>query len=415
MIILFQSFLVNCYVGTPYMGKKVGNRYLPVVSLAMTILYTRSNQAVAEWSDRDLSNPDVVKLGLFYIVRVIRRDPSTQEDFQKVVLAGVLEHLPQTSRFLFTHSSLELLAPPQELVGSARICNNADCLQPPITQAPFYFSPDFKFEVGDVLIDFGVPTLYGLVALSASGASCIEWLTEESSESRSDATHTPGRIQSFYTTYKTFFSKVIEEKGVSTTLEVCIFCKKYKFVEGRDASAQPVTLARFLVGYGAKFGIPGMVVEDLALANVHEREFLLSYLSSLAARLQCRQQLGLSRFFSIQRHLLHPSQPEQSRPLDEWATLNAVACGVQKYYFLGHLRVYYPSDIDDNMGSFLVDCVGVLRQNAERRSSRSDELLLKRGGTEQSDDEPEDIDGFLQVFTTKKSWVKLTELSNPSQ
>ncbi|KAG0691562.1 hypothetical protein DFH29DRAFT_88823 [Suillus ampliporus] len=107
--------------------------------------------------------------------------------------------------------------------------------------------------------------------------------------------------------------------------------------------------------------------------------------------------------------------PTASRPLDEWATLNAVACGVQKYYFLGHLRVYYPSDIDDNMGSFLVDCVGVLRQNAERRSSRSDELLLKRGATKQSDDEPEDIDGFLQVFTTKKSWVKLTELSNPSQ
>ncbi|KAG2134201.1 uncharacterized protein EDB93DRAFT_1042619, partial [Suillus bovinus] len=33
--------------------------------------------------------------------------------------------------------------------------------------------------------------------------------------------------------------------------------------------------------------------------------------------------------------------PVGSRPLDEWVTLNTVACGMQKHYFLGHLRVYY--------------------------------------------------------------------------
>ncbi|KAG1753355.1 hypothetical protein EDB19DRAFT_2035262 [Suillus lakei] len=85
----------------------------------------------------------------------------------------------------------------------------------------------------------------------------------------------------FYVAYKTFFSKVIEEKGVSATLEEYIFCKKYNFVEGQDASAQPMMLARFLgalfhafihVGYGAELGIPGMVVEGLALTSVHERE-----------------------------------------------------------------------------------------------------------------------------------------------
>ncbi|KAG1838533.1 hypothetical protein DFJ58DRAFT_125006 [Suillus subalutaceus] len=90
----------------------------------------------------------------------------------------------------------------------------------------------------------------------------------------------------FYAAYKTF-SKIIEERGVSATLEEYIFSKKYNFVEGRDASAQPVMLARFLgglfhafihVGYGAEFGIPGMVVEGLALASVHEYEFLPSYL-----------------------------------------------------------------------------------------------------------------------------------------
>ncbi|KAG1775843.1 hypothetical protein EV702DRAFT_1113344 [Suillus placidus] len=91
----------------------------------------------------------------------------------------------------------------------------------------------------------------------------------------------------FYAAYKTFFSKVIEEKGVSAMLEEYIFSKKYNFVEGRDASAQPVIFSRFLgavfhafihVGYGAEFGIPGMVVEGLALTCVHEYQFLPSYL-----------------------------------------------------------------------------------------------------------------------------------------
>jgi hypothetical protein len=77
-------------------------------------------------------------------------------------------------------------------------------------------------------------------------------------------------LLSFYAAYKSFFSKVIEERGVSATLEEYIFTKKYNFVEGQDASTQPVMLARFLgglfhafihVGYGAEFGIPGMVVE----------------------------------------------------------------------------------------------------------------------------------------------------------
>ncbi|KAG1885889.1 uncharacterized protein F5891DRAFT_1232191 [Suillus fuscotomentosus] len=59
-------------------------------------------------------------------------------------------------------------------------------------------------------------------------------------------------------------------KSLSATLAKYIFSKKYNFIEGRDASAQPVMLARFLgnfshtfthVGYGAELGIPGMIVE----------------------------------------------------------------------------------------------------------------------------------------------------------
>lgn len=92
------------------------------------------------------------------------------------------------------------------------------------------------------------------------------------SEFRLNACNSPLKqfLVSFYAAYRTFFSKVIKEKGLSATLKEYIFSKKYNFTEGRDASTQPVMSARFLgalfhafihVGYGAEFGISGMVVE----------------------------------------------------------------------------------------------------------------------------------------------------------
>ncbi|KAG2346907.1 hypothetical protein BDR05DRAFT_997282 [Suillus weaverae] len=108
--------------------------------------------------------------------------------------------------------------------------------------------------------------------------------------------------------------------------------------------------------------------------------------------------------------------PKGSRPLDEWATSNAVACRGKKLAFLNSLEAYYPSDINEHMGHFLVICVRVLRENGARRSSRFEERILNRGAMEQpNDEEPEDVDGFLHIFTDTPSWVKLTELSNPSQ
>ncbi|KAG1776691.1 hypothetical protein EV702DRAFT_1046016 [Suillus placidus] len=108
--------------------------------------------------------------------------------------------------------------------------------------------------------------------------------------------------------------------------------------------------------------------------------------------------------------------PTGSRPLDEWATSNAVACRGKKLAFLNSLEAYYPSDINEYMGHFLVICVRVLRENGARRSSRFEERILNRGAMEQpNDEEPEDVDGFLHIFTNTPSWVKLTELSNPSQ
>ncbi|KAG2131324.1 hypothetical protein DEU56DRAFT_455247 [Suillus clintonianus] len=138
------------------------------------------------------------------------------------------------------------------------------------------------------------------LALYAAGASgpLIEQFYEEDGSYQRPAVEPPEAIteanfmehlgdERFYAAYIAFFSKVVKEKGVSATLEEYIFCKKYNFVEGRDASTQPVMLARFLggllhafihVGYGVEFGIPGMVVEGLALTSVHGREFLPLYL-----------------------------------------------------------------------------------------------------------------------------------------
>jgi len=64
--------------------------------------------------------------------------------------------------------------------------------------------------------------------------------------------------------------KSIETNGVGATLDEYIFSKKYNFVEGLGVSSQPAMLVRFLAGvihplihtgYGAEFGIPGIVAE----------------------------------------------------------------------------------------------------------------------------------------------------------
>ncbi|KAG2352680.1 hypothetical protein BDR07DRAFT_1615549 [Suillus spraguei] len=107
--------------------------------------------------------------------------------------------------------------------------------------------------------------------------------------------------------------------------------------------------------------------------------------------------------------------PAELRPLDEWARLDAVACGEKKYFFLGHLRIHYPSDIESYIGVFIVECVEVLRDDANRRSARLDRLMAQGAAEQSSDERPEDIDSFIHMFTDLPSWIELTELSYPSQ
>ncbi|KAG2124882.1 hypothetical protein DEU56DRAFT_826408 [Suillus clintonianus] len=107
--------------------------------------------------------------------------------------------------------------------------------------------------------------------------------------------------------------------------------------------------------------------------------------------------------------------PTGLRPLDKWATLDAVACGMDKHYFLTYPQNYYPLDIDDDMGDFLFDCIDVLRHHGNRRAVRRIKLLKRRAMKQSNDEEPEDIDDSLDIFTIMPSWANLIKLGNPSQ
>lgn len=59
----------------------------------------------------------------------------------------------------------------------------------------------------------------------------------------------------------------------------------------------------------------------------------------------------------------------------------------------------------------------MLKNDVNRRADlRLAKLLMGPGVTEESDDEePEDMDGFLRMFTNTKAWVELSEFSNAPQ
>ncbi|KAG1832309.1 hypothetical protein DFJ58DRAFT_750394 [Suillus subalutaceus] len=171
-----------------------------------------------------------------------------------------------------------------------------------------------------------------LYVMGASG-SLIEQFYEQDNAYQRPAVEPPEAVteanfiehlgdENFYAAYKAFFSKIIEERGFSATLEEYIFSKKYNFIDGRGMSAQPVMLARFLgalfhafihVGYGAELGIPGMVVEGLALASVQGYEFLPSYLFESSGTTAVEEATSrLASLFLNTKTSTAPSQLENS-------------------------------------------------------------------------------------------------------
>ncbi|KAG1893857.1 uncharacterized protein F5891DRAFT_743724 [Suillus fuscotomentosus] len=112
----------------------------------------------------------------------------------------------------------------------------------------------------------------------------------------------------------------------------------------------------------------------------------------------------------------------RSRPLDEWATSHAIACGVKKLAFLTNLSHYLPADfrtsqstIDLSLLALLVDCFRVLQAaNSNRADDMYHNLVVELGwmeGTYEQIDAEEtvsDMDDFLGKFTGTKAWVKLS-------
>ncbi|KAG2035199.1 hypothetical protein BDR03DRAFT_535397 [Suillus americanus] len=100
--------------------------------------------------------------------------------------------------------------------------------------------------------------------------------------------------------------------------------------------------------------------------------------------------------------------PRGLRPLDEWATLGAVACGKEKLFFLNNMEDFTPSDIDEDIWNFLVDSLLVLKMDADNRYY----LRLKRSsssrGGQQPDGEETDLDAVLSKFTSLEGWDKLS-------
>ncbi|KAG2049304.1 hypothetical protein BDR06DRAFT_1023958 [Suillus hirtellus] len=95
------------------------------------------------------------------------------------------------------------------------------------------------------------------------------------------------------------------------------------------------------------------------------------------------------------------------RLLDEWATLDAIACGEKKLVFLNNLTPFAPSDIDKLTWGVLVNCMLVLKRDANNRYYLR--FTSSSGESQQPNAEDSDLDAFLYKFTSLGHWVELSK------
>ncbi|KAG0706833.1 hypothetical protein DFH29DRAFT_845669 [Suillus ampliporus] len=104
--------------------------------------------------------------------------------------------------------------------------------------------------------------------------------------------------------------------------------------------------------------------------------------------------------------------PRETRPLDEWATVGTVACGKEKYYFMGNFLAYETSDFKPRTWNLVVDCFDILDSdtNHNRRSSVKQRRQSKAGAGEQTtaEESAPDMDVLLHKFTSTESWIRLS-------
>ncbi|KAG1766866.1 hypothetical protein EV702DRAFT_785943 [Suillus placidus] len=109
--------------------------------------------------------------------------------------------------------------------------------------------------------------------------------------------------------------------------------------------------------------------------------------------------------------------PAESRPLDDWVTLDAVACRKEKLDFLDVLEDFKPSHMESLIWRFIVSCFDVLDTEAFNRRKRQRKSLIKADGSDGQTNEEEpvsDMYDLLGKFTGTMPWVKLSNYS-PSQ
>ncbi|KAG1893873.1 uncharacterized protein F5891DRAFT_1256963 [Suillus fuscotomentosus] len=104
------------------------------------------------------------------------------------------------------------------------------------------------------------------------------------------------------------------------------------------------------------------------------------------------------------------------RPLDEWATLGAVACGVEKYHFQGNVKPPARSHIDSSLWAFIVGCFDVLETHTFNRRKQLIRSIIDADQPTNCEESESDPDGFLQSFENTKGWAALSKpLSESSQ
>ncbi|KAG2137854.1 uncharacterized protein EDB93DRAFT_1090936 [Suillus bovinus] len=100
--------------------------------------------------------------------------------------------------------------------------------------------------------------------------------------------------------------------------------------------------------------------------------------------------------------------PVKSRHLDDWATSDAVTCGMLKLYFLNNLKEYRSPHIESPTWKFLVESFVVLKKEADARYYPGLQFLSDGDEQPNPEESESDIDNFIQSFKNTKSWAALS-------